>query len=174
MMRGMRITPILIAAALILAALIALGCGVKSAPMPPESARPEQILDLRALPERRGIQLSWSRPERNAGGKRMRDLAGFTVLRSDNQQSYQSIVEVPVTDQERFQVATKFSYLDATAQGDHSYRYEVVARTVDGYESLPSNEVELLYRHRPAEPRAQGRPTSTAASPAAPALPVPP
>ena len=50
------------------------GCGVKSAPIPPEYARPERILSLRAAPAAGGIMLSWDRPTQYPSGHAMRDL----------------------------------------------------------------------------------------------------
>ncbi len=164
--------PLLVAA--LLAVSIAPGCGVKSAPIPPEAARPQQILDLEAMPERHGIQLTWTRPEQYASGKSMHDLSGFTVMRADGQDQYQPIVEVPITDQERFQIATRFSYTDNTVAAGHYYRYEVVSHTTDGYKSLPSNEAALQYvRPRAPIPGLQGSPlqsTSPAAPPYAPMM----
>ncbi|HTW86747.1 MAG TPA: hypothetical protein VMD75_01965 [Candidatus Binataceae bacterium] len=147
------------------------GCGVKSMPIPPEAARPQQILDLEALPERHGIQLTWTRPQRYASGQSMKDLSGFTVMRAEDQEQYQPIVEVPVTDQERIQIVTRFSYTDNTVESGHDYRYEVVAYTTGGYKSLPSNEAELQYVHTLPPPQgAQGNPTPGTAPPLTPML----
>lgn len=164
-------TPVLAAA--LVAALIAPGCGVKSTPIPPEAARPQQILDLEALPERHGIQLTWTRPEQYASGKSMKDLAGFTVMRADGQEPYQPLVEVPVTDQERIQVVTRYSYTDNTAEPGHSYRYEVTSHTMDGYKSLPSNEALLQYVRPPAVILGpQGRPPQSTNPAPAPFTPM--
>jgi hypothetical protein len=153
-----------------LAVSIISGCGVKSAPIPPEAARPQQILDLEALPERHGIQLTWTRPEQYASGQSMKDLSGFTVMRAAGQDEYQPIVEVPVTDQERIQVVTRFSYTDNTVSSGHSYRYEVVSHTTGGYKSLPSNEAALQYvRARPPLPGPQASPAQSS-NPTAPPL----
>jgi hypothetical protein len=184
MMRIKLTTPVLMAA--LLAVSIASGCGVKSAPIPPEEARPQQILDLEAIPVRHGVQLSWSRPEAYASGKSMKDLSGFAVMRATGQEPYQALVEVPVTDQERFQVATRFSYTDNTAAPGHRYRYEVISHTTDGYKSLPSNEAALQYvRPRAPIPGPHTSPPRSAAPPphaprmgshprAAPPPPLPP
>ncbi len=165
-------TPVLMAVLLALA--IAPGCGVKSAPIPPEAARPQQILDLEALPERHGIQLTWTRPEQYASGKSMKDLAGFTVMRAEGQEQYQPIVEVPITDQERLQVATHFAYTDTTPAQGHYYRYEVVSHTTDGYKSLPSNEAGLRYVRPaaavPAIPLTLPPSRNPAAAPSAPTM----
>ena len=77
-----------------------LGCGVKSMPIPPEAARPEQILDLEAATAKNGIRLTWGRPDNYAGGQKMRDLAGFTVSRSEADGPYRKIIDIPVTDQD--------------------------------------------------------------------------
>ncbi|MBF6567999.1 MAG: hypothetical protein IVW54_03875 [Candidatus Binataceae bacterium] len=154
----------------LLAAAIAIalgcGCGVKGAPIPPETTRPMQILDLEAIPEHRGIQLSWTRPQQYFGGKRMRDLGGFVVMRAEGQEQYAPVVEIPVTDQERFQVVNRFSYTDHTVSGGHTYRYEVYSHTTDGYRSLPSNEVVVHYVRSSAAPHPK--------TPASPATERPP
>lgn len=140
------------AAAAALVALGAMGCGVKSAPVPPEHARPERILDLRAQSVRGGVRLSWSRPRRYAGGDTMRDLAGFTILRADGVGGYRKLVEIPVTDQERFQLRREFGFTDRNTLVGGEYRYVVISRTTDGYESLPSNEAALRRTEPPPAP----------------------
>jgi hypothetical protein len=125
------------------------GCGVKSAPVPPEQARPERILDLHAVPAIGGIQLTWGRPTHYAGGHSMRDLSGFVVMRAEGDGPFQPLLEIPVTDQERFQIEHQFAYLDGETTMGTRYRYTVVSETSDGYRSDASNEVEVT-RIRPA------------------------
>ena len=140
-----------------------LGCGVKSAPIPPEDARPEQILDLQAASAKNGIRLTWSRPEKYAGGDKITDLAGFTVLRSESDAPYQNLREVPVTDQGRFQVQPTFTFTDDATQVGKTYHYKVVAFTTDNYRSLPSNEVTITRKVPPPPPNPDTfmRPTPT-------------
>ena len=76
-------------------------------------------------------------------GHSMRDLGGFVLLRSEGKQPLQPLVELPVTDQERFAPQRTFSYVDDETQVGNSYRYEIVSRTTDGYTSAPSNEVKF-------------------------------
>jgi hypothetical protein len=126
-------------------AILILGCGVKSPPVAPEQAVPERIVGLEASAERNGVQLSWERPDRTAGGGRLRDLGSFELDRAENTGAFQELAEIPVTDQDRFQQQRKFTYLDAGAQAGHHYRYQVISSTLDHYRSVPSNHAELTY-----------------------------
>jgi len=76
-------------------------------------------------------------------GHTMRDLGSFVLLRSQGAQPFQPLVEIPVTDQERFVPQRTFTYLDGETQIGGSYRYEILARTTDGYTSAPSNQVSF-------------------------------
>jgi hypothetical protein len=131
--------------AVALAATLLTGCGVKSPPIPPERAVPERIVGLDAISQKKGVLLSWERPDETAGGGKLRDLGSFEVERAENTGPFEALVEIPVTDQDRFQQQHKFSYLDAGAQVGHRYRYHVISSTVDSYRSDPSNEAEITY-----------------------------
>jgi hypothetical protein len=136
----------------VLLALIGLtplaACGVKSSPVPPQTVYPQAISDLSASADPAGINLTWSRPMHYVSGHSLRDLGSFVLLRSQGNQSFQPLVELPITDQERFSPQRTFSYLDGETQVGNSYRYEIVSRTTDGYISAPSNEVKFT-RVRP-------------------------
>lgn len=119
------------------------GCGIKSAPIAPELARPERVPGLRASADPTGIKLSWDRPTHYVSGHTMRDLGSFVILRGEGGGTMQPLVELPVTDQERFAVEREFSYVDGETTLDHRYRYEIVCKTLDGYPSDPSNEVDF-------------------------------
>jgi hypothetical protein len=134
------------------ALLLAAGCGVKSAPLPPELARPERIADLHATPDANGIKLSWGRPTRYSGGHAMRDLGGFVILRAATANGQmEPLAELPVTDRERFSVEHEFSYIDNETVVGQAYRYAIVSRTLDGYVSETSNPVDFT-RIKPPPP----------------------
>jgi hypothetical protein len=139
-----------IAAAILAAAVIA-GCGAKSAPIPPSQTHPGRINDLSAVSVAGGVRLSWSRPMTYTGGKKLRDLAGFRLMRAEGPGPFGEIAELPVTDQERFQKVRRFSYVDRSTQMGQTYLYIIVAETSDGYESDPSNVVKAT-RTRPKPP----------------------
>jgi hypothetical protein len=135
---------------LALSLLLSTGCGVKGAPIPPEMAKPATIDDLQAEADPTGIELSWSRPTHYASGHNMRNLDSFVILRAEPSQPFQPLVELPISDQERFSPQSAFDYVDGETQIGQNYRYEIVSRTLDGYTSAPSNEVEFT-RVRPSK-----------------------
>jgi hypothetical protein len=138
---------------MLFAAAIAMGCGVKSAPVPPEQARPIAITTLKAVSSPDGIMLTWDRPLVYAGGSTMRNLGGFVIMRAEgNTAQMQPLVEIPVTDLERFQVQMVFTYDDLETQIGAHYRYAIISETNDGYRSDPSNVAELTRKKPPPPP----------------------
>ena len=133
-------------AAGLLAAVLLLGCGVKSPPIPPQEAVPERIVSLNATSEKNGVLLSWERPDRTAGGHSMHDLGSFEIERAEDTRAFAPLVEIPVTDQDRFQLQQKFTYLDKDAQVGKHYRYQIISSTIDAYRSDPSNEAEITHQ----------------------------
>jgi hypothetical protein len=135
-----------ISAAALTASLFVSACGVKSPPIPPQQAVPERIVGLDATSKKNGVLLSWERPERTAGGGKMRDLGSFEIDRAENSGAFRALIEIPVTDQDRFQQQQKFTYLDGGAEVGHHYRYQVISATLDSYRSDPSNEAEITHQ----------------------------
>ena len=149
-------------AALALAATAA--CGVRSRPFPPELVHPEAPGALIAKSEPDGIRVTWRRPTKYSSGKRMKDLAGFDVERADGTDSiaFTKVGYAEVTDQTRFRPDRTTMWIDTSAVIGNTYRYRVVATTLDGYRSEPSESVTIL--HRPgttgtAPPPTPPRPT---------------
>jgi len=128
------------------------GCGVKSAPVPPEYASPERILSLHAQAGAGGIKLTWDRPTHYNGGHAMRDLSDFVLIRAEGDGPMTALIKIPVTDQERFQIEDEFTYLDAETRMGDRYRYAVIAETSGGYRSEPSNEVQFTRIKSPLTP----------------------
>ena len=129
--------------AAVLGSMLWMGCGVKSPPTPPQYAIPERITDLSATSEAQGVRLEWERPVTYASGSKMRDLAKFEVDRAGADGAFYPLLEIPVTDQARFQQQHRFSYLDSSAEMDHSYKYRVFSETEDHYRSEASNAAEI-------------------------------
>ena len=140
-----------LACGLALGLALTAGCGVKSAPLPPELIQPEQITDLRAATDANGVKLSWERPTHYTGGHTMRDLGGFVIVRAEATGPLTPLIELPVTDRERFAIQHQFSYIDNETVMGRRYRYRIIAKTTDGYISKASNEA-VFTRVRPPPP----------------------
>jgi hypothetical protein len=76
----------------------------------------------------------------------MRDLDGFDVERATDF-DYTVVGTVTLTDQTRFQKERTITWTDASAAIGTAYRYRIIAKTIDGYHSTPSEPVTL--EHRP-------------------------
>jgi len=125
---------------------LTLACGRKAMPRPPEDVVPATITDLAATQTKDGVELVWSRPTTFADGSRLTDLAGFAVDRwtlVGEVAPPNRLVEVPVTDRDRFRKINRFSFLDTTTIVGITYSYRVVSYTDDGYFSAPSNAVAV-------------------------------
>jgi hypothetical protein len=135
-----------------LASAMFLGCGVKSPPISPEAARPEKILGLEAVNSKDGVRLTWERPESYAGGQKMRDLGGFTILRAQEGKPVKKIGDIQVYDEGRFQVQHTFTFIDGATIMGKTYHYQVTSNTSDGYVSEPSNDVTVVRKGAAAPP----------------------
>ncbi|HUO04983.1 MAG TPA: fibronectin type III domain-containing protein [Candidatus Binataceae bacterium] len=141
----------IIAVMAVLSSGLCAGCGVKSAPIPPQYAKPQKILDLEAVNDKDGVRLTWRRPDQYVGGAKLSDLGGFTLSRTEVGSPSKEIAQVNVTDQGRFQVQHIFTYKDTATTVGKTYHYQVVALTTDGYRSDPSNDATIM-RKLPTPP----------------------
>src|SRR4051794_38797144 len=66
-----------------LAFLALCGCGKKAGLIPPEALVPAAIADLKVHQLGDQFQVSWSAPTHQEGGGRLKDLAGFILLRHE-------------------------------------------------------------------------------------------
>ncbi len=125
-------------AAALVVALVVAGCGLKSAPQPPELVRPTPPTGLAAVGAPDGIKLSWGRPQRYTGGKRMDDLGAFLIERAPGDGSAPEFVLVHrfvLDDQDRFRQQRRLSWTDTTTTKGERYLYRITAETLDGYTS---------------------------------------
>jgi hypothetical protein len=149
---------------LVLAAtLVVAACGVRSRPLPPELVQPDPPTGLVAKSTADGVRLTWRRPTSYSGGKHMRDLAGFEIERATAPGfDFEAVGTVTLTDQTRFQQERSVTWTDANVVEGTTYRYRVVAATLDHYRSLPSEPVTI--EHHPG---------TTATAPPKPPTPRP-
>jgi hypothetical protein len=125
--------------------LAAVACGVRSQPFPPELVQPQTPTSLVARSATDGIHLTWGRPTSYTGGKHMRDLAGFDIERATGVDTleFTHVGSVELTDQTRFQQERKVEWTDPSATTGTTYRYRIVAYTMDGYRSAPAGPVTI-------------------------------
>jgi hypothetical protein len=121
----------------VLALAVAAGaCGYKSSPIAPELVRPTSPPNLRAKSTPAGIALTWKRPTRYSGGRRMRDLGGFEISRARGDAlEFTQVERMQLDDQMRFRPEDEFGWTDRDVVAGERYRYRVVSFTLDGYRS---------------------------------------
>ena len=138
-----------------LALLLLCACGRKAPVKPPEDAAPRTITDLRASNASDGVVLTWSRPKQYVDGTTLLDLGRFVIERAEDNDSGTFVVltTLEVADRERFRQTRTFRYLDATPAIGSTHFYRVIASTVDGYTSAPSNTAAIR-REPPPNDRA--------------------
>jgi len=66
---------------LILTLLLFSACGKKGALMPPEALVPAAVQNLKVQQSGEALRISWSAPSKEKGGRPLRDLAGFRLLK---------------------------------------------------------------------------------------------
>ena len=87
----------------------------------------------------------------------MRDLAGFDIERATGVDTleFTHVGSVELTDQTRFQQERKVEWTDPSATTGTTYRYRIVAYTMDGYRSAPAGPVTI--EHTPGRRRTPRR-----------------
>jgi hypothetical protein len=135
-----------LAALLVSGCLAAGACGRKTAVRAPALAAPQAIEGLEARNELDGIEIAWDRPTRYADGSHMLDLDGFRIERRRPCCGYIELARVPIEDRTRFQRARRFRYVDERVEPGELYSYRVIAVTVDEYESIPCEPVQIQRR----------------------------
>jgi predicted small lipoprotein YifL len=133
---------------LLLFACVALtACGVKGRLRAPEDVHPRAPTRLLAQSTAAGVRLTWNRPVRYGGGLRMDDLGGFDVERAAGEGgAFARVARIELTDQGRFRKERKQEWTDLNVTPGATYRYRVIAFTLDGYESDPAGPVTVEHR----------------------------
>jgi hypothetical protein len=132
----------------LVALLAAVACGVKGRPLPPELVQPESPTALAATSTVDGVKLTWRRPTKYSGGAHMRDLGGFEIERATGADAveFAQVGTVVLDDQTRFRQERSMQWTDTSAVAGTTYRYRVIAYTVDDYRSAPAGPVTIEHR----------------------------
>ncbi len=126
--------------------LLAVACGHKGPPLAPELVRPETPEKLTAYSTVKGVRLTWLRPDRYSGGRKMNDLGRFVVERAEPgpTPTFSILTEITLDDRYRFRKERSFEWVDATAARGTRYLYRLTALTLDNGRSDPAM-VEILF-----------------------------
>jgi len=132
-------------------ALFALcGCGKRGALVPPEALVPAPIKDLSAVQRGGFLQVSWSAPTKEEGGARLKDLAGFLLLRRMVLPANLDCDSCPGAYTERARVGLdylkgvtklgdRYLFDDYDLKAGQAYQYKVRSFSTDGAQSRDSN-----------------------------------
>jgi hypothetical protein len=127
------------------AVLLLAACGLKTPPLPPEKVQPLEATSLVASSTTGGVQLVWRRPTNYTGGKRMNDLGGFEIERAGTTEDFVRIGDFQLSDEQRYRQNRRLEWTDASAVPGATYRYRIIAYTLDGYRSTPAGPVEVTF-----------------------------
>lgn len=112
------------AAALLLAAASIFSCGVKAPPLPASVLLPERVSNLGyRFAEDGSLIVSFKPPTKNIKGLELKDLAGFTIERSENRLKPSFCPGCPVTYTKRFTIRAARPP-DRRFVADVTYRFE--------------------------------------------------
>jgi len=149
MRRLLGLTACLLAAPLFLG-----GCGKKTAPVPPESAEPAPVSNLRGELDPEGVTLRWSWPRKTEKGENLRRVSEFIVERAEDRLDdfcgecplhYQAVATLPggaLPDAE----AADLSYRDGSLRPGYHYAYRVLSSLGWRVVSGPSQPLALTWQ----------------------------
>jgi hypothetical protein len=125
------------AAALVASALLAVACGVRTPPRPPEDTQPRVATDLAAKRDGETVHLDWERPSTSMDGHRLADLTGFLIERRSGDGAFTIIADVPADTAHRLRPRKHYDYSDPTPPPGAT-EYRIICYASDGQRSAPS------------------------------------
>ncbi|WP_298436318.1 fibronectin type III domain-containing protein [Geobacter sp.] len=152
--------------------LLVAGCGKKGPLVPPEAFAPGAVDTLAVEQKGDRFFVSWEAPTRDAGGRPLKDLAGFRLYRrpvlppgEDCEECPTAYRLVKTVDLDYLRDVTVFGnrYVvpDAGVENGTTYQYKVIAFRKDGSESAPSNRARRRKVAAPPAPRLAAASTPT-------------
>jgi len=141
-----------LAASLALIALLAVSCGRKTDPLIPESPRPETVRDVTSATRDAVTFLSWRVPSKNMEGKDLNasDIFGFRVFRAElkrdrKKSRFHQVGEIVLANPSPAAVKNGMVFWsDGPLRYSLVYAYRIVAVSLKGGVSLPSEEVRAV------------------------------
>ncbi|AJE02221.1 LPS translocon maturation chaperone LptM [Geobacter pickeringii] len=148
------------------------GCGRKGPLVAPEAFAPGAVDTLSVEQKEDRFFVSWSAPARDAGGRPLKDLAGFRLYRREVLPPGEDCEECPtayrlvrVVDLDYLQdvkvYGNRYFFADAAVTNGTTYQYKVIAYRRDGSESAASNRARRRKVGAPSAPRLTASSTPT-------------
>ncbi|MBM4331382.1 MAG: hypothetical protein FJ117_09195 [Deltaproteobacteria bacterium] len=139
------------------------GCGIKGAPVAPDSTIPEPVSDLKVWSRAGGIFLKWTIPTRNIDGARLTDLLGFKVFRQVRPLTQVSCEECPHKFEPVAEIDIDYPrgarleggtvlWRDMAVIAQNEYIYFVQAYSSYKSPSPESNRVNIFWTEPPGAP----------------------
>jgi predicted small lipoprotein YifL len=144
-------------------------CGRKGPLVPPEALVPAPVSDLKV--EQRGelLRLSWTAPDKEEGGGRLRDLAGFRLYKRELlppgedcdvcPSAFRLVTTIDLAYPREVQRSgDRYLWEDVELQRGKTFRYYVVPYKKDGSQGRESTRISRKVVAPPAPPVLQGLP----------------
>jgi hypothetical protein len=139
------------------------GCGIKAAPVAPDSAIPAPASDLQAWLRDGKVFLQWKIPTRNIDGSRLMDLLGFKVFRQSRplesapcepcSLAFEPVAEIDKDFPKTARVEKGMVFWqDAAVRPQNEYTYFVQVYNRYRSPSPESNRVKIFWDDPPAAP----------------------
>lgn len=152
--------------------LLLAGCGRKGPLVAPEAFAPGTVDTLTVEQKEERFFVSWTAPARDAGGRPLKDLAGFRLYRREVLPPEEDCEECPtayrlvkVVDLDYLQevkvYGNRYFLADTGIENGKTYQYKVIAYRRDGSESAPSNRARRRKVVAPAAPSLTASSTPT-------------
>jgi len=150
----------------IVLAILAMGCGVKTALVPPDVLVAKAITNLHGTVKEDTFELTWSVPKANTNGSTPVDLVTFRVLRREETGGcpecpgeFKTRAELDLKNPKGYVLEKNIAtWVDKDLTEGVIYMYKVVSINHWGYPSAPSNEVMIKWAPAPPPPPAPETP----------------
>lgn len=140
------------------------GCGKKGVLISPEALLPAPVNDLQAAQKGERLQLSWSPPAQEEGGRALKDLSGFRLFKrevlppdEDCETCANAYRLLKTVDLEYLQgvrrVGNRLFLSDTDVITRTTYQYKIVSFRKDGTSSHDSNKARFKMVVPPTPPR---------------------
>jgi len=138
----------------VILAVMMVGCGRKGRPVPKDAMVPRAVVNLQAKKLDGAITLSWGEPKKDLRGKKLKDLAGYKVLKKVVKPGSNDCIDCPagfavavVLDKDHpvnfKEEDDRIVWSDKDLQKSGTYVYRIVPFNANGYDGTISNYVSV-------------------------------